>query len=100
MLDEKQKEEFFVGLRIKGATVVKQDLAQGIYGRIDDPRSKAPLVKDWLASEEAIVQEKNYAEEMETSKEANTIAKEANKLSKWAIAISIIALLFSFFMRQ
>ncbi len=100
MLDEKQKEEFFLGLRIKGATTVKHDLAQGIYGRIDDPRSKAPLVKDWLESEEAIVQEKKREEELKISKEANTIAKEANKLSKWAIVISIIALIVSFFMRQ
>ena len=97
MITPEQKEELFKNLEAKGLRRVKEDLATGIYGKEDDPRSRAPLVKTWIHDKEAQEAAKGKQEELEISREANRNSKSANKLSIIALILAAIAVLISIF---
>ena len=104
MLDNSQMQEFEKRLEVTGKEQVRKNLAQGIYGDLGNLRSKAPLVKNWLAKKDNQRQEAKVKEELNISKEANSIAKESNEIAKsaksaaWmAVSISIIAILIAIF---
>lgn len=101
-MDFEEIKRFEEKLEANGEEKVSKQLAMGIYGVSTDPRTKAPLVKDWLEKKEAQRQEIKRQEELGINKEANRIAKEANQISKsaknaswWALVISIISIIVS-----
>lgn len=100
MLDNNQMQEFEKKIEATGEEQVRKNLAQGIYGNPGDPRSKAPLVQNWLDKKDS--QREEVKEELNISKEANRIAKESNEIARsaknasWlAIAISIVSIIIS-----
>lgn len=102
MLDNNQMQEFEKKIEATGEEQVRKNLAQGIYGNPGDPRSKAPLVQNWLDKKDSQREEVKVKEELNISKEANRIAKESNEIARsaknasWlAIAISIVSIIIS-----
>ena len=103
LLDEKQKEEFLLGLKIKGIKKVKEDLAQQIYGPPNDATCpRAALAKHWVEQIEVEEQETQRKKELALIAEGNQIAQEANRISmeanikaKHANALSVFAILIS-----
>lgn len=82
LMDEQKLKEFYEKLESKGEEKVRQELKMGIYGYETDPKSKAPLVKDWLDRKEQAREEEKRNKEIDLSQEVNEIAKEANHIAK------------------
>ena len=114
MLSDEQKAALFEQLHAKDLSAVEQELAQGVYGRLEDVRSRAPLVKNWVDEQkgrnirEQRTQELGFARAAnEIARQANQIAERANiksgnanKLSLVAIAASILGVVLAYLMRK
>ena len=102
MLDAERLKKFIEKLETDGIEKVRQDLALGIYGSTNDPRSKVPLIQNWLDKKNKEQEEANKKQVIMIARESNEIVRESNKIarsaknSSWlALAISIISILIA-----
>lgn len=86
MLDNNQVKVFKEKLEAEGEKKVRDNFARGIYGKVDDPRTKAPMVKNWLDDKEKERAKQQSNEQVRIAKEANKIAQHGNIIG-WVVGI-------------
>ena len=86
MLDDSQVRDFKKQLESEGEEKVRDKLARGIYGRIEDPKTKAPMVKNWLEDKEKERAKTQIDEQVRISKETNKTAQHRNIMG-WVVGI-------------